>query len=163
MLGRLLRSKLGQKLFKALCGEGGKTLDKFLFKLWNFSLIVHAAAAMNGMRPIPTLMIDTVGRPSGRMRSAVMPYIAINGRLYLIGFNGAKQKDPFWVENIRSNPNASIIINRKVRHVRGRVLQVDSSERAEVWNTEIALKAYHVFQRETARQIPIVASDHLEA
>ncbi|MET0657080.1 MAG: nitroreductase/quinone reductase family protein [Steroidobacteraceae bacterium] len=157
MLRSLLLTAPGRAFFSFLCGEQGKKIDEAVFRVAGFSLIVHAAAVMNDMSPLPTLILHTTGRKSGQERSAVMPYIAANDRIYLIGSNGGKPNDPAWVWNLRERPEARIIVNRRKKNVRARILDPTSPERKEVWETQAARSAYHVFQESTERPIPIVA------
>jgi deazaflavin-dependent oxidoreductase (nitroreductase family) len=86
-----------------------------IYKTFSLSMMMQVFSAWIGYPPIPVLMIYTIGRKSGQERSTVMPYMFVDGRLYLIGSNGAAKNDPFWVGNLRANPHARILLNARSR------------------------------------------------
>ena len=92
--------------------------------------MMHIFSAWIGYPPIPVLMIYTLGRKSWQERSTAMPYIIVDGRIYLIGSNGAQPRDPLWVE--RASPKALIYRNRKEELLTARLLEFESQERARV-------------------------------
>jgi deazaflavin-dependent oxidoreductase (nitroreductase family) len=87
-----------------------------------------------------------------------MPYLELDGRIYLIGSNGAKPRDPFWVENLRANPRAAVVIKRIQRAVHARMVEPDSNERARVWAyARTRTPQYETYSAQTSRVIPVVA------
>lgn len=157
MIAQLLRSRLGGRFVEFMRSERGKRLDKWLVRTLGFSLLMHAFSARAGFAPIPVLLIISIGRKSGWERSAVMPYIEVDKRLYLIGANGAKPNDPLWVENLREHPAARIILSRRERQVRSRILEWNSEEYSRVWKQARALTPqYETYQAMTTRKVPIV-------
>lgn len=158
MLSSLIRTKPGKQFVQFMRGDTGKKIDKFLVRTTGWSLLMKTFSAMVGFPPMPVLMIYTIGRKSGAERSTVMPYVEMDGLIYLIGSNGAKPKDPFWIENLRANPRAKIIVDRKASLRRARFVEIGSEERAKLWAfAETKTPQYTTYQNSTTRQIPVVA------
>ena len=158
MFSKIIRTKAGNNFVEFMRSERGKAIDKFLVRYSGFSLLMAIFSAKVGFPPIPVLLMFTQGRKSGQERSTVMPYLTLNGRIYLIGSNGAKPKDPAWVENLRGDPRARIIISRKIKMVKARLLEIESDERTAVWAyAKTQTPQYETYQKATTRQIPIVA------
>lgn len=160
MFSAFLRTMPGSAFVEFMRSERGKKLDKFLVHYFNFSLLMLTFSSRGGFPYIPVLMLYTKGSKSGVLRSTVMPYFRFEGRIYVIGSNGAKAKDPAWVSNLRADPKATIRVNRRLRAVTARVLSVDSEERARAW-AHAATKTYQYnrYQSQTDREIPVVALD----
>jgi len=158
MLSSVIRTRPGKQFVQFMRGDTGKKIDKFLVRTTGFSLLMKTFSAMVGFPPMPVLMVYTIGRKSGVERSTVMPYVEMDGLIYLIGSNGAKPKDPLWAENLRSNPRAKIIVNRKTYLKRARFVEVGSDERARLWVCAATkTPQYQTYQNSTTRQIPVVA------
>ena len=158
MLATLLRTRIGSQLVEFMRSDRGKKIDRFLVEQTGFSLLMKLFAARGGFPPIPVLMLYTRGRRSGEQRATVMPYLELDGRIYLIGSNGAKKRDPFWVDNLRAQPEARIMIGRKRLPVHARLVEPGSVERDRVWHYASTKTAqYQTYQTKTDRPIPIVA------
>lgn len=158
MLGTLMRTAPGSRFVEFMRSERGKKLDKFLVEKTGFSLLMRVFSARIGFPPMPVLLLYTIGRKSGEERSTVMPYVEMDGRLYLIGSNGAKPKDPLWVANLLANPDARIVVGRSERRVRARLLEFESPERARLWAVaETKTPQYSTYRDNTSRRIPVLA------
>ena len=160
MLGKLMRTAVGQQFIKLLFTKHGLACDKILVRATGFSLLMHLFSAMTNFAPMPILVIHTIGRRSGLERSATMPYVTVNGIHYLVASNGAKPNDSLWVDNLRAEPNARIDIDQQTIKVRARVLAFDSEERVPVWELAVKMNSqYAIYQQSTSRQIPVIALD----
>ena len=158
MLTTLIRTPLGFKFVEFMRGSKGKKLDIFLVRTFGWSLLMTIFSARAGFAPLPVLMIYTTGRKSGEERSTVMPYVQVDGRLYLLGSNGAKTNDPLWVENLRAKSDARIIRDRVPRNVRAREVLPDTDEYQRVWLHATSLASqYQIYQDSTTRKIPMMA------
>ena len=158
MLSRLMHTALGGKFVEFMRSPRGKALDKFLVRKLDFSLLMRVFSARVGFPPIPVLLLYTTGRRSGAERDAVMPYLQFEGRLYLIGANGAKPKQAAWVENILANPDVRVIVNRREKLLRGRLVEPGSAERDRVWAfAATKTPQYNTYQRQMTRPAPVVA------
>jgi deazaflavin-dependent oxidoreductase (nitroreductase family) len=158
MLATLMRTEMGGKFVEFMRGPSGKKIDKFLVEKIGFSLLMRVFSAKVGFPPIPVLMLYTIGHKSGEERSTVMPYLEFNHRLYLIGSNGAKAKPPAWVNNILANPDVKVVIGRRKRRVRGRLVEVGSAERDQVWAfAATKTPQYNTYQSKMTRPCPVIA------
>ncbi len=79
----------------------------------------------------PVLLLTTVGRRSGRPRTAPVLYLADGERLVVIGSNAGNERTPAWALNLRAQPSADVQVRGERRKVSARVAEGD--ERAELW------------------------------
>jgi deazaflavin-dependent oxidoreductase (nitroreductase family) len=102
--------------------------------------------------PIPTLVLTTRGRRSGR-RHAVPLFFATVGDAPVVGdFNAGRPAPPCWAENLIADPNATIEIGGGRREVAARLL--GGPERAEAWKRLLAIwPGYREVATETGRSI----------
>jgi deazaflavin-dependent oxidoreductase (nitroreductase family) len=77
------------------------------------------------------LLLTTVGRRSGRPRTAPVVYLAEGERLLVIGSNAGHEKAPAWSLNLEANPVAEVELGAERRNVLARV--AEGEERAELW------------------------------
>lgn len=158
MLQMFVQTKAGNRFVEFMRGPRGKKLDKFLVRRFGWSLLMTVFAATVGYPPFPVLLLYTTGRKSGVERSTVMPYVLVDGTIHLIASNGAKPRDPLWVENLRAHPSARAVVRRRTRQVCGRELAPDSDEYQRVWEKAAELTPqYNTYQANTTRRIPILA------
>ena len=68
-----------------------------------------------GFAAQPALLLVTLGSKTGRLREVALPYFQLDGKLMIVGSRGGLPEDPFWVKNLRRNPEASIYVRRKKR------------------------------------------------
>jgi deazaflavin-dependent oxidoreductase (nitroreductase family) len=79
----------------------------------------------------PVLLLTTVGRRSGRSRTAPVVYLADGERLIVIGSNAGHDKAPAWALNLEANPVAEVELGAERRNVLARI--AEGEERAELW------------------------------
>jgi F420H(2)-dependent quinone reductase len=79
----------------------------------------------------PVLLLTTVGRRSGRPRTAPVVYLADGERLIVIGSNAGHDKAPAWSLNLEANPVAEVELGGEHRNVLARI--AEGEERAELW------------------------------
>jgi deazaflavin-dependent oxidoreductase (nitroreductase family) len=102
-----------------------------------------------------TIALSTVGRTSGKRRSATLYAFADGDRLVVVGSRGGAARDPSWAINLRSEPMARVRSGRSEWEVQAREVP-QSAERERLWAlvTE-AFPLYAAYQRRTKRLIPI--------
>jgi deazaflavin-dependent oxidoreductase (nitroreductase family) len=107
-------------------------------------------------RPVPTLLLDHVGRKSGTPYTTPLLYLADGPDLVVVGSQGGLPRDPQWVANLRAHPDATVHLRReRGRPVRARV--ADGDERARLWPRLVELYAdFATYQATTDRVIPVV-------
>ena len=73
----------------------------------------------------------TVGRRSGRERSAILGYLEDDANLVTIPFNGWSDADPGWWLNLQAHPEAVVRLKDGTRPVRARA--AEGEERQRLW------------------------------
>ena len=108
---------------------------------------------MNG---VPILLLDHVGRKSGKKRTAPLMYAPDGDDFVLIASYGGARKHPAWFLNLQANPETTVQVGGERPRVRAQEVE-DDPERARLWaKAAAAYPAYDVYQRRTDRQIPVV-------
>ena len=79
----------------------------------------------------PVLLLTTIGRRSGKTRTAPVLYLADGQRLIVIGSNAGNERAPAWALNLRANPHADVQVRGERRKVSARVAEGD--ERDQLW------------------------------
>jgi deazaflavin-dependent oxidoreductase (nitroreductase family) len=103
----------------------------------------------------PILLLTTTGRWSGKQRTQPLMYLQ-GADCYLVAASfGGHDQDPAWLTNIRTNPQATIVVEGREMPVLATIATPD--EREGLWPRFATLfAAYAKYQRATERQIPIV-------
>ena len=110
-------------------------------------------------RPVPMLLLEHVGRTSGRRFTTPVLYLVDGASLVIVGSQGGLPKDPQWVRNLRAEPETTVHLPRLGRRpVRARI--ADSAERSRLWPRLLDLYAdFGTYQSWTAREIPVIVLD----
>jgi deazaflavin-dependent oxidoreductase (nitroreductase family) len=86
-------------------------------------------------RPKPdkwgTMRLKTIGRRTGRERSAILGYYEDGSNLVTLAMNGWANGEPAWWLNLQAHPDASVDLADGSRAVRARAAAGD--ERARLW------------------------------
>ena len=104
----------------------------------------------------PMLLLRTVGRRSGRPRTAALLYVR-DGKAYaVIASKGGAPQHPGWFHNLTAEPNVEIQVGRERIPVRARIAEPE--ERSRLWARadEVNQGQYAVYQSRTNRLIPVV-------
>ncbi len=143
----------------------GQPVDRFVVRWTGFSpmTLQYALAGGRGIRRAwrgarQVLLLTTIGRRSGQLRTTVLPYFHSGDDLVVCGSNGGGPRDPSWVENIRAEGRVWIRAARRLRPARAHVAL--GEERAAVFT---AVAAQHAglarYQRQASRygrDVPLV-------
>ena len=106
-------------------------------------------------KPVPTLLLDHVGRKSGTVFTTPLLYLEDGPDLVVVGSQGGLPKDPQWVANLRTTPDTTVHLRGGRRDVHARVAGPD--ERARLWPMLVELYAdFETYQATTDREIPVV-------
>lgn len=107
-------------------------------------------------KPVPTLLLDHVGRKSGRTFTTPLLYLEDGPDLVIVASQGGLPKNPQWYPNLVASPDTTVRIRKEgVRRVRARTAVGD--ERAELWPRLVELYAdFEKYARWTEREIPVV-------
>ena len=76
-----------------------------------------------------TLRLTTIGRKSGKERSAILGYYNDGANLVTMAMNGWAAPEPAWWLNLQANPDVTVELKDGPRAVRGRSAEGDERER----------------------------------
>ena len=107
-------------------------------------------------KPVPTLLLDHVGRRSGRTFTTPLLYLEDGADLVIVASQGGLPKNPQWYANLVAHPDTVVRVRKEgVRPVRART--AGPRERAELWPRLVELYAdFAKYARWTDREIPVV-------
>ena len=107
-------------------------------------------------KPVPTLLLDHVGRKSGKRFTTPLLYLEDGEDLVVVASQGGLPHDPQWFHNLMARPETTVRVARDgVRSVRARV--AEGEERAQLWPRLVELYAdFEKYARWTEREIPVV-------
>ena len=107
-------------------------------------------------KPVPTLLLDHVGRRSGRTFTTPLLYLEDGPDLVVVASQGGLPKNPQWYPNLVAHPDTTVRLRGEgVRRVRARTATPD--ERAELWPRLVELYAdFAKYARWTDREIPVM-------
>jgi deazaflavin-dependent oxidoreductase (nitroreductase family) len=102
----------------------------------------------------PVLLLTSVGRRSGQLRTAPVLYLMDGERIVVIGSNAGNERAPAWSHNLKAHPQAEVQIRGHRRPVRARLTEGD--ERAELWQKMNAQYAgFEDYHERTSRDIGV--------
>jgi proline iminopeptidase len=111
-----------------------------------------------GPGPIPTLLLVTRGRKSGKSLTLPLIYGESGGSFVVIASKGGAPAHPAWYLNLVAEPEVSVQVGAK--RFRARARTATGAERAKLWQRLVAIFApYADYQKRTEREIPVVVLD----
>jgi deazaflavin-dependent oxidoreductase (nitroreductase family) len=107
-------------------------------------------------KPVPTLLLNHVGRKSGRTFTTPLLYLEDGGDLVVVASQGGLPKNPQWYPNLMARPDVTVELRGEgVRLVRART--AGPQERALLWPRLVELYAdFANYASWTDREIPVV-------
>lgn len=107
-------------------------------------------------KPVPTLLLDHVGRTSGRQFTTPLLYLENGADLVIVASQGGLPENPQWYRNLVAHPDTTVHVPKEgVRRVRARTAEL--AERAELWPRLVELYAdFAKYATWTDREIPVV-------
>ena len=106
-------------------------------------------------KPVPVLLLDHVGRRSGRTFTAPLLYLDDGADVVVVASQGGMAKHPQWYLNLQAHPDTQVQIGAELRLVRARV--AGPEERNALWPRLVELYAdFDSYQFWTEREIPVV-------
>lgn len=128
-------------------------LHRFLYRISNGRI----GARMGNM---DALLLETVGRRSGKPRVAPLLYVPDGSNWIVTASNAGDDRHPAWWLNLQSRPDAQIQVGEAQYKVRARCATSDEAER--LWpRLQAAYPYYDDYRERTARDIPIVILEPL--
>jgi deazaflavin-dependent oxidoreductase (nitroreductase family) len=107
-------------------------------------------------KPVPTLLLEHVGRRSGRTFETPLLYMADGRDLVVVASQGGLPKNPQWYANLAAHPDTRVSLKgERHRPVRARTATPD--ERKELWPRLVDVYAdFAKYDEWTERTIPVV-------
>lgn len=111
---------------------------------------------------MPVLVLTTTGRKSGKARSVPLGYLEYGDGFAIIASNAGSDRVPAWWLNLQSDPNATVLADRKRYDVVAR--QADPAEDAALWATFARLNpGFDEYRKLTDRTLPVVILEPIPA
>ena len=108
-----------------------------------------------GSGPLPTLLLTTRGRKSGKPRSSPLIYQPWGEGWVVIASKGGFPTHPLWYENLVADPECDLQIG--ARRVQARARLIEGEERAKVWKMmRDVYPPYDDYQKATESEIPVI-------
>jgi deazaflavin-dependent oxidoreductase (nitroreductase family) len=105
---------------------------------------------------LDALLITTVGRKSGKVRTNPVGYLWDRGRFVICAAYGGESVNPAWYLNLRATSKATVEIGREKIEVTAEVL-APGAERDRLWRRlSDVFPSYTTFQNKTERILPVV-------
>jgi len=106
-------------------------------------------------KPVPTLLLDHVGRKSGKQFTTPLLYLLDGPDVVIVASQGGLPKNPQWYANLMASPATRVQIKAEKRDVLART--ANAEERAALWPKLVAIYAdFDNYQSWTDREIPVV-------
>jgi deazaflavin-dependent oxidoreductase (nitroreductase family) len=127
-----------------------------VFKLTNGRIGSKWRIGAGWKKPVPTLLLDHVGRKSGKTFTTPLLYLEDGPDLVIVASQGGLPKNPQWYPNLVARPETTVRIKKEgVRRVRART--ADPDEKAALWPRLVDLYAdFESYAAWTDREIPVV-------
>ena len=123
-------------------------LHALVYRLTRGRLLAH----MGGQ---PVLLLETVGRRSGRRRATPLQYLRRREELVVVGSNAGAPHPPAWCLNLNADPRARVQIRHSIMGVRARA--ASGEERDGLWRELTQANRYmDRVARKAGRELPIL-------
>ena len=110
---------------------------------------------------LPTLLLSTTGRKSGRTSVLPLIYKKVNRAYVIIASKGGAPAHPAWYLNLEAKPDCDIQVAHE--HYRARARTAVGDERADLWQQLVEIyPPYTDYQAATNREIPVVVLEPLD-
>ena len=113
------------------------------------------SAPVGGPGPIPTLLLTTTGRRSGKPIVMPLIYGETGGNYVVVASKGGAPKHPGWYLNLAAHKDVEVQI--LARRFQATARTASGAERAALWKQMAAIyPPYNDYQARTDREIPVV-------
>ena len=108
-----------------------------------------------GPGPLPTLLLTTIGRKSGKESIMPLLYGNVGNNFAIIASKGGDPRHPGWFHNLMVTGEAKIQVATEILQIQATV--ATGAERHAVWDQMAAMyPPFLDYQRRAAREIPVV-------
>lgn len=123
-LGRSVQAVAGTRLFSRIAPLVLPPVDRLVHRLSGGRVLI--ARLM-----LPSLLLTTTGRKSGKPRETPLATVPHGGDLYVVGSNFGREHHPAWSWNLLEHPEARVSFDGQAFDVRAELL--DADQKAAVW------------------------------
>ena len=112
-------------------------------------------------RGVPTLLLTTRGRKSGKLRRTALIYGKDGeGRYLLVASKGGAPEHPSWYLNLAAHPEVEVQVGADKFAARART--ADAREKPRLWQLMTSIwPDYDGYQKKTDRDIPVVIVERI--
>lgn len=104
---------------------------------------------------VPTLLLTTRGRKSGKLRRTALIYGQDDGRYVVVASYGGSPEHPFWYRNLAADPNVWVQVGGDKFAAQARTATPE--EKPRLWSMMTSIwPDYDDYQSKTSREIPVV-------
>jgi deazaflavin-dependent oxidoreductase (nitroreductase family) len=131
-------------------------IERGLVRWTGWSMRSWASTRREGVPYIPTLLLTTIGRKSGELRSNALFYLRDGNDYVLVASKSGSPTHPDWFRNIEADAHAWIVVGRRGIPVHAEA--VDEPDRARLWGPLVQMwPRYEDHQRRAEpRVVPVV-------
>ena len=142
--------------------------DSGFWWFWERFTSAHAALyKLSGARiggtymGAPIVLVDSVGRRSGKRRTHPLIGREIDGGIVIVASKGGIDRHPAWYLNLMANPETEVNWRGERRRVRAR--EAEGEERERRWKQMVEVyPPYAHYQSRTERRIPVILLEPAE-
>lgn len=109
---------------------------------------------------VPTLLLTTRGRRSGKLRRTALIYGRDGDRYVVVASQAGAPTNPAWYLNLTADPEVQVQVGAERFTARART--ASAQEKPELWRQMAGIwPAYDEYQTKTDRDIPVVLLERL--
>jgi deazaflavin-dependent oxidoreductase (nitroreductase family) len=113
------------------------------------------ASVAGGKGMVPTLLLTTTGRKSGRRLTLPLIFGRSGDDYVVVASKGGAPANPAWYLNLEAHPDVEVQV--KADQFKSRARTAQGAERARLWQQMVAIYGpYESYQKKTSREIPLV-------
>jgi deazaflavin-dependent oxidoreductase (nitroreductase family) len=107
---------------------------------------------------VPSLLMTSVGRRTGKSRTAALVYAKDDAAYVVVASNGGADAPPGWLHNVKATPSVEVQVGRKRFGAIAEVVEAGDARYAELWKRVNAMNhgRYDRYQSKTTRSIALV-------
>jgi deazaflavin-dependent oxidoreductase (nitroreductase family) len=144
-------------------------VNRLAWKLWQefTQAHVHAYRLSRGRlagsyRGCPVLLLDHIGRRSGKKRTSPLIYARDGDDLVIVASKGGSHTDPLWWLNLKEHPETTVQVGSEKLKVIAR--QATPEEKERVWPVLVGIyPPYESYQQRSSRDIPVILLERADS
>ena len=103
----------------------------------------------------PLLLLTVIGRKSGQAHTMPLAYVRKDGEYLITASAAGADKNPVWLSNLESKPEAKIEVNGKTYNVKATITTGEERDRLyELFKAQGS--NFAEYEKKTTRKIPVI-------